>query len=157
MEEGNQRQAGEPGDDGGVGLDPQAVDRPAAGPAENPLVDISRSCCICCCISRKVLSVVSMLLHLFELFLDSDKTDGDIPRGDSHDLADFLITEVLQPEQDDGAVKGAQLADALPQKANLAGVSGGCPRPARRTGRCPSTRVRSSGRASSSGPGRYKC
>ena len=39
MEEGDQREAGEPGDDGGVGLDPQAVDRPAAGPAENPLVD----------------------------------------------------------------------------------------------------------------------
>ena len=39
MEKGDQREAGEPGDDGGVGLDPQAVDRPAAGPAEDPFVD----------------------------------------------------------------------------------------------------------------------
>ena len=65
-----------------------------------------------------------MLLHLFELFLDSDKTDGDIPGCDSHDLADFLIAEVFQPEQDDGAVERAQLADALPQQAELAGVLG---------------------------------
>ena len=88
------------------------------------LLSFSRSCCICCCISRKVLSVVSMLLHLFELFLDSDKTDGDIPGRNSHDLADFLITEVFQPKKDDGAVERTQLADAFPQQAELAGVLG---------------------------------
>ena len=39
MEEGYQRQAGNPREDGGVGLDPQAVDRPAAGAADDPFVD----------------------------------------------------------------------------------------------------------------------
>ena len=39
MEDGNQCQTGNPGDNGGVGFDSQAVDRPAAGLAEDPLVD----------------------------------------------------------------------------------------------------------------------
>ena len=42
------------------------------------LFSLSLSCCSCCCISRRVVSVFSMLLHFFELFLDTDKTDGHV-------------------------------------------------------------------------------
>ena len=64
----------------------------------------------------------SILLHLFELFLDSDKTDGDIPGRNSHDLADFLIAEVFQPQEDDGPVKRSQFCNTSPEEFGLPGT-----------------------------------
>ena len=63
----------------------------------------------------KVLSVVSILLHVFELFPDSYKTDGDILCGDAHDLADFIIAEILKPKKDDRTVERSEFPDPFLQ------------------------------------------
>jgi hypothetical protein len=56
------------------------------------------------------------------LIFDSDKTDGDIGGSDSHDLADFFVTEILQPEEDDGPVERPQSGDPSAEQFCLPGT-----------------------------------
>ena len=56
------------------------------------------------------------------MFADSEQTDADILSGDADNLSDFLVAEVLEPQQYDGAVEGLQLGDALVEHVHLAGV-----------------------------------
>ena len=56
------------------------------------------------------------------MFADSEQSDADVLSGDSDNLADFLVRQVFEPEQDDGAVEGLQLGDALVEHVHLAGV-----------------------------------
>ena len=55
------------------------------------------------------------------MFFDSYKPYGDILGRDADDLPDLLVGEILQPEEDDGPVEGPQLADPLPEEADLPG------------------------------------
>ena len=55
------------------------------------------------------------------MFLDSYQFDGDILGGDSNNLPDFLVTHVLEPQQDDGPVHHAEFVDAMVELLDLFG------------------------------------
>ena len=63
----------------------------------------------------------SILVHLFELFFDSDKTDRDILGADSDYLAYLFIAEVFQPQQDYCPVERSELGDSVFQEIGLDG------------------------------------
>ena len=56
------------------------------------------------------------------MFLDSDQFDRDILGGDADDLPDFLVTHVLQPEQNDGFIDYAEFVDSSIELLDLSGV-----------------------------------
>ena len=61
-------------------------------------------------------------VHLFELFLDAVESHRHVLDLDTHDLGNFLIAHVLEPQQDDGAVERLQPLDAGMQHVGLAVV-----------------------------------
>ena len=50
--------------------------------------------------------VVQFLVHLFELFLDAIESHRNVLDIDAHNLGNLLVAHVLEPEQDNGPVKG---------------------------------------------------
>ena len=56
------------------------------------------------------------------MFTDSEQADADILSCDADNLSDFLIAEVLEPEQNNRPVEGLQLGDALVEHVHLLGV-----------------------------------
>ena len=59
------------------------------------------------------------LTHVFELFLDTEESDGDVLGGDAHHLSYLLITHILKPEQYDGAVEGSEACDTVAKHLHL--------------------------------------
>ena len=64
----------------------------------------------------------SLIFNVLKLFTDSKQTDADVLGSDADYLTDFLIAEVLEPEQDNRAVEGLQLGDALVEHVHLLSV-----------------------------------
>ena len=64
----------------------------------------------------------SLIFNVLKLFTDSKQTDADVLGSDADYLTDFLIAEVLEPEQDYRTVEGLQLGDALVEHVHLARI-----------------------------------
>jgi hypothetical protein len=56
------------------------------------------------------------------LFSDSKQADTDVLSGNTDNLTDFFVRQVLKPEQDNRTIKGLQLGDTLVEHTHLPGV-----------------------------------
>ena len=56
------------------------------------------------------------------MFADSEQTDADVLSADTDNLANLVVRQVFEPEQDYRTVEGLQLGDALVEHVHLAGV-----------------------------------
>ena len=63
-----------------------------------------------------------LVRHLFQFFLDSIESDGNILDGDSHDGGNLFIAHVFEPKKYDGTVEGLQTMDAVVKHLYLSGI-----------------------------------
>ena len=56
---------------------------------------------------------------MFQLFLDTEQSGGDVCQRYAHDAGNILIVHILQPQQYDRPVKGLQPAYPVVQHLNL--------------------------------------